>query len=328
LATFRKTVFFLFLISTRNGVAALTDHFVTTWKTDNPGTSSSTSITIPTTGAGYNYDVDWNNDGTFDEFGLTGSVTHDFVTAGTYTIRIQGAFPRIYFNNGGDKQKILDVVQWGNIAWTSMQNAFYGASNLQITATDTPNLSSVTNMQSMFSGASSFNQDLSSWDVSSVTNMPYMFYNATAFNQDISNWDVSGVTSMINMFNGVTLSTANYNALLIGWDALTTLQSSVTFKGGNSQYTCGSAAETARNNITSTYGWLITDGGCTTKLGQSITFPNPGTKLLIDTLTLGATADSGLSVSYTSLTAPICTVDSGIGAVTFITGGQCTITAS
>ncbi len=52
--------------------------FITTWKTDNAGTSGSTSITIPTTGAGYNYDVDWNNDGTFDEFGLTGSVTHDF----------------------------------------------------------------------------------------------------------------------------------------------------------------------------------------------------------------------------------------------------------
>ncbi len=58
--------------------AAMSDHFVTTWKTDNAGTSGSTSITIPTTGAGYNYDVDWNNDGTFDEFGLTGSVTHDF----------------------------------------------------------------------------------------------------------------------------------------------------------------------------------------------------------------------------------------------------------
>lgn len=52
--------------------------FITTWKTDNTGTSNSTSITIPTTGSGYNYDVDWNNDGTFDQFGLTGSVTHDF----------------------------------------------------------------------------------------------------------------------------------------------------------------------------------------------------------------------------------------------------------
>ncbi len=72
-----------------NTFAAASDHFVSTWKTDNAGTSGSTSITIPTAGAGYNYDVDWNNDGTFDEFGLTGSVTHNFGVAGTYTIRIQ-----------------------------------------------------------------------------------------------------------------------------------------------------------------------------------------------------------------------------------------------
>lgn len=54
--------------------------FITTWKTNNSGTSSDTSITIPTTGTGYLYDVDWNNDGIFDEFGLTGNITHDFLS--------------------------------------------------------------------------------------------------------------------------------------------------------------------------------------------------------------------------------------------------------
>jgi hypothetical protein len=49
--------------------------FITTWKTDNPGSSNSTSITISTTGTGYNYDVDWNNDGTFDDLGVTGDIT-------------------------------------------------------------------------------------------------------------------------------------------------------------------------------------------------------------------------------------------------------------
>jgi len=63
--------------------------FVTTWKTDNPGSSNTTSITIPTAGTGYSYDVDWNNDGVFDQFGVTGNVTHNFGVAGTYTIRIQ-----------------------------------------------------------------------------------------------------------------------------------------------------------------------------------------------------------------------------------------------
>lgn len=56
----------------------------------------------------------------------------------------------------GDKDKILEVMQWGNIAWESMNRAFWGSSNLQITAIDSPDLSNVTNMGSMFSEATVF----------------------------------------------------------------------------------------------------------------------------------------------------------------------------
>lgn len=67
-----------FITSLTTAWAGTSDYFITTWKTDNAGTSNSTSITIPTTGGGYNYDVDWDNDGTFDQLGITGDVTHDF----------------------------------------------------------------------------------------------------------------------------------------------------------------------------------------------------------------------------------------------------------
>ncbi|KAL7525028.1 hypothetical protein ACHAXR_000831 [Thalassiosira sp. AJA248-18] len=43
-------------------------------------------------------------------------------------------------------------------------------------------------MQSMFSGASSFNSDISLWDVSSVEYMPNMFSNAISFDQDLCAW--------------------------------------------------------------------------------------------------------------------------------------------
>jgi len=222
--------------------------FIILVKTDNAGTSASDQFTIPTTGTGYNYDVDWG-DGTTSS-GLTGSTTHTFPSAGTYVVKISGAFPRIYFNNGGDKAKLLEVQNWGNIAWTSMERAFYGCSNMDVTATDAPDLSSVTNMNNMFNGASSlvgnssfnnwdvssvtsmngmfafnasFNQDIGAWDVSSVTNMGAMLWGTSSFNQDIGNWNVSNVTAMNAMFRQATA----FNQDIGAWDV-----SSVTTMGG------------------------------------------------------------------------------------------------
>jgi surface protein len=72
--------------------------------------------------------------------------------------------------------------------------------------------SSITSMERLFcsryntfyywcgQGCSSFNDDISSWDVSQVTDMGGMFEDASSFNQDISSWDVSQVTSMYGMF--------------------------------------------------------------------------------------------------------------------------------
>jgi surface protein len=193
--------------------------FITTWKTDNPGTSNATSITIPTTGTGYSYDVDWENDGTWDDLGVTGNITHDYGTAGTYQVAIRGDFPRIYFNNEGDKEKILSIDQWGDIAWTSMESAFWGCSNLAGQAVDVPDLSSVTDMSFMFSFASTFNQDIGGWDVSSVTNMSSMFRDASTFNQDIGGWDVSSVTNMRGMFLGAS----EFNQDISDWDVSSVL---------------------------------------------------------------------------------------------------------
>ena len=88
--------------------------FVITVKTDNTSTGSSTStqFTIPTTGTGYNYNVDCDNDGVNEATAQTGDYTCNYAAAGTYTVRIKDntglgtGFPRIYFNNGGDRLKL------------------------------------------------------------------------------------------------------------------------------------------------------------------------------------------------------------------------------
>ncbi|MCR9052889.1 MAG: BspA family leucine-rich repeat surface protein [Phaeodactylibacter xiamenensis] len=188
--------------------------FITTWKTDNPGVSCSSCITIPTTGIGYNYDVDWENDGVYDDFGVSGDITHDYGTPGTYQVAIRGDFPRIYFNDEGDKEKILSVDQWGDISWSSMNSAFRGCTYLAGQAVDVPDLSNVADMSLMFSDAESFNQDIGGWDVSSVTNMFGMFSSASSFNQDIGGWDVSSVVDM----GGVFFQTESFNRDIGGWD--------------------------------------------------------------------------------------------------------------
>ena len=66
----------------------------------------------------------------------------------------------------------------------------------------------MTDMSSMFAGATTFNYDISEWDVSNVTNMSNMFYNATVFNQALNSWDVSAVTNMNSMFSSTPFNQA------------------------------------------------------------------------------------------------------------------------
>ncbi len=171
--------------------------FITTW--------DATEITIPTNpDLIYSYDVDWDNDGTVDETGLTGDASHTFDTPGEHTVRITGTFPAINFlrssSVSGNKDKIISVDQWGTGAWLSMETAFYFCRNLKILATDIPDLSNVTNMAGMFYAAWEANPDVSKWDVSNVTDMTLMFAFTKSANPDVSDWDVTNVTNMERMF--------------------------------------------------------------------------------------------------------------------------------
>ncbi|WP_282086763.1 BspA family leucine-rich repeat surface protein [Aquimarina algiphila] len=200
---------FNWIITDQGQDCDFTNAFVTTWET----TTADEDITIPTTGFGYNYTVDWG-DGTI-ETGLTGNATHEYAVADMYTVKIIGDFPRIYFDNTAiDRNKILTIEQWGKIQWTSMQSAFYGCSRLKYNATDAPDLSGVQDMARMFNDCNLFDaEDLTGWDVSNVTNMGFMFSGATVFDGDITNWNVSKVTNFLFTFNKARA----FNQDISGW---------------------------------------------------------------------------------------------------------------
>ena len=76
------------------------------------------------------------------------------------------------------------------------------------------NTTNVTNMFTLFSSATMFNDDISRWDTANVENMSFMFFNATSFDQDIGGWDTSNVTDMSNMFAEAT----SFNGDIDAWN--------------------------------------------------------------------------------------------------------------
>ena len=94
-----------------------------------------------------------------------------------------------------------DIGLWNVSSVTNMESMFQGATNFNRNISNW-NTSSVTNMKLMFSYASNFDnsgEDLL-WDVSSVTNMESMFKRAPNFNRDLSSWNTSSVINMKEMF--------------------------------------------------------------------------------------------------------------------------------
>jgi surface protein len=204
--------------------------FQITIETNQTGDSTDTHFIVPTNDEyEYDYKISCGNNKpkiNYLKKHATGDYTCNYDEPGRYTIYIKGKFPAIYHNGRVEANETLSVDQWGKIEWKSMDGAFQGCENLKITATDSPDLSSVTsmhtmfhnassmnsnsikkwdvsnvtNMQGVFAGASNFNQPLNSWNVSSVTNMSWMFSNAQKFNQSLNDWDVSSVTNMGHMF--------------------------------------------------------------------------------------------------------------------------------
>ena len=198
--------------------------FVTVWNTENSGVTEDDQIEIP--GEGTDYTVEWEEVGNTSNSGsetvMFGDTTLTFPNPGTYRVRIGSGLTRVHFWSGSDPNKIELVTQWGNIQWSTMEGAFYGASNLDLSTSDTPDLSDVENMDNMFRDAVSLDaseSNIGDWDVSNVTSMSGMFQGVVNFNQDIGDWDTGNVTDMSSMFaNAFSEGPASFDQDISSWN--------------------------------------------------------------------------------------------------------------
>ena len=191
----------------------LADHFVLKVTTNASSNANDMDFTFYTEDK--NYDIDWGNDGMFETLGVSGNQSHTFATAGEHTIRFRN-LQDIYINDQADKAKYTSIEQWGTSVWdTYMDHAFFGASNLIMSSSaGTLEMGTVTDMNGMFQNATSFDGDISGWNVEAVTEMSGMFSGASSFNGDIDGWNTASVTEMSEMFSGATA----FNQNLGGWN--------------------------------------------------------------------------------------------------------------
>jgi hypothetical protein len=107
--------------------------------------------------------VDWG-DGQVTHVTGPGPHTHQYDADGVYTVNVTGRATAYDSHiHGGfpyEPVKLVSVDSWGDLGFTSLMNAFFGASNLVSVPGVSEGIEAVTRMDQMFHGATSFNHDI------------------------------------------------------------------------------------------------------------------------------------------------------------------------
>jgi len=197
---------------------------------------------------------------------LTASVSD--ITTSSFTARFSSRIPELDSNEDDPADQLpLDpgfklhyIVDLSGV--TNFDYTFAICPALTILDVSNWDVSNVTTLFATFHTCSSLaTLDVSNWNVSSVTDLGYTFKNCSSLTTlDVDLWDINQVTGFTEFAILVTIPTADYDDILIAWEAQAP-QSGKSINFGNSQYTAGGAAEAARTSLINTYGWTITDGG-------------------------------------------------------------------
>lgn len=221
------------------------EEFISVWAAD-----AGETITLPLIEDGdYNFVVYWGDDESsiVAAYDLS-AASHTYTDAGEYTVTITGTIDGFnFYQTDESAANILDITAWGQVTLGNSDDGAYfrDCANLQITATDAPDLSGTTILKAMFRDATSFDSDINHWDVSDVTSMQDMFYGATNFDQPLDDWDVGSVTTFESMFRE-----SGFDQDISGWDVSQATTLKAMFKDNNFNQPIGSWDI---SNVTSLY---------------------------------------------------------------------------
>ena len=231
-----KTLFKILITALllNSGASQAQNEFITLWNLSISG-SSATQLVFYTSSGPINYS--WETYPTATLSG-SGSLSSDYVTItglpANATIKLKIAPNNLQWFSvqySIDQSRLIDILHWGTTAWTSMGGAFAGCNNLQISATDVPNLTGVTSMRDMFNGCSTLNSptNIGNWNTANVIDMSAMFWDASAFNQSIGGWNTAKVVDMSSMFRFASV----FNQNIGGWNTAKVTNMNFMFYGAS-----------------------------------------------------------------------------------------------
>jgi len=108
------------------------------------------TFTLPLLAGTHNFSVNWG-DGSAENIVIAFNDVnrvHTYTAAGTYIISMNGTCTKFVFNDGGDKLKIKQLLDFVDMGFTTLN--FYGCSNLTSIASSMKKLESLTTAEKMF----------------------------------------------------------------------------------------------------------------------------------------------------------------------------------
>ena len=160
----------------------------------------------------------------------------------------------------------VDVSSFDTSLVTNMFVMFYECRALTSIDVSSFNTANAANIAYMFYDCTGLTTlDVSNFVTTSVSDMSYMFYNCTGLTSmaGVEDWVITGLNGTNDLTSFLTvgkMTTAQYDALLVKWEAQASGIPAMTASFGASILTAGGTADTAKQNLINTHGWTVYDG--------------------------------------------------------------------